>query len=183
MMIVREARAADANAIAGVHAESWRVAYRGAFRDEYLDGNIFDERLAVWRRRFAAPASNQHVLVAEDQQAVIGFACAFGGEDPRWGTLLENLHVSRRWWKQGIGARLMAAAAAWSAAAYPGRGMYLWVLEPNVPARRFYEQLGAAGSGRELWEAPGGGTVPRLRYVWADLEPLLSHRASPGTRQ
>jgi len=175
-MIIREAQPSDVEAIARIHAESWRVAYRGALRDAYLDGDIFNERLEVWQQRFLAPANNQHVLVAKDEQEIIGFVCAFGAENSQWGTLLENLHVSQPNWGRGIGARLMTEVASLSTSAYPGKGMYLWVLAPNVAARRFYERLGATDTGQELWVAPGGGTVQRLRYVWANLEPLISRR-------
>ena len=32
-------------------------------------------------------------MVAEEAGRVLGFACAYGREDERWGTLLDNLHV------------------------------------------------------------------------------------------
>lgn len=173
-MIIREARTADATAIARLHAESWRVAYRGALSDAFLDGDVFADRLQVWRQRLLSPANKQHVLVAEEDREATGFVCAYGADDPQWGTLLDNLHVSQPNWGRGIGQRLMAEVASLGAKAYPGKGMYLWVLAPNVPARRFYERLGATNAGQEQWGAPGGGTVQRLRYVWANLEPLIS---------
>ena len=39
-MQIRLATLADAEAIAHVHAESWRTAYRGALSDAYLSGPI-----------------------------------------------------------------------------------------------------------------------------------------------
>ena len=47
-MEYRPATPDDAAAIAKLHADSWRVAYRGMLSDEYLNGPVFDERLAVW---------------------------------------------------------------------------------------------------------------------------------------
>lgn len=47
-MRFREATGADAMAVATLHAESWRAFYRGAYRDEYLDGDVFEDRLRVW---------------------------------------------------------------------------------------------------------------------------------------
>jgi hypothetical protein len=56
-MRLRPAAAGDAVAIAALHADSWRRSYRGALRDEYLDGDIVPERVAVWRSRLVdAPA-------------------------------------------------------------------------------------------------------------------------------
>ena len=51
MVEYREARASDAEAIANLHARSWRESYRGSFRDEFLDGDLPGERLRVWRER------------------------------------------------------------------------------------------------------------------------------------
>lgn len=36
----RPANYSDASGVAALHAENWRRAYRGNFRDEYLDGDI-----------------------------------------------------------------------------------------------------------------------------------------------
>src|SRR6185436_17727278 len=94
-MRLRTATLADAEAIASLHADSWRTTYRGAMRDAYLDGDVVTERRAVWQERLATPAPNQHVLVAEQAGAVVGFACAYGGADAVWGTELDNLHVRR----------------------------------------------------------------------------------------
>ena len=40
----------DASAIAALHAESWRSAYRGLYPDEFLDGPILEERLLILAR-------------------------------------------------------------------------------------------------------------------------------------
>ena len=68
----------------------------------------------------------------------------------------------------------MAEVVRWSHRYYPGSGIYLSVLEPNIPARRFYEVLGATNQESRLWEPPGGGEVVDLRYVWLNIEPLLA---------
>jgi hypothetical protein len=47
-MKLRTASARDAKPIADLHVDSWRRHYRGAFRDSFLDGDVFAERLAVW---------------------------------------------------------------------------------------------------------------------------------------
>jgi hypothetical protein len=51
----RRAGAVDADAIADLHADSWRRHYRGAYTDEYLDGPIAEERRAVWADRLSTP--------------------------------------------------------------------------------------------------------------------------------
>ena len=171
----RPARATDIDAIARLHAESWRVAYRGQYSDAFLDGPVFGDRLTVWKERLTSPAENQHTIVAEDGSgAIAGFACAFGDDDPQWGTLLDNIHVDPARKRAGIGTELIVQTARWATLAYPGAGFYLWVLEANAPARRFYERLGAQNAGQVLSEPVGGGQVSSLRYVWADPATVLS---------
>jgi hypothetical protein len=83
-MRFREAAGADAMAVATLHAESWRAFYRGAYRDEYLDGDIVEDRRRVWEERLLTPAPDQFVVLAEDDDELIGFACACGGHDDTW---------------------------------------------------------------------------------------------------
>jgi GNAT superfamily N-acetyltransferase len=160
----REGTRGDAEAIAALHAESWRTTYRGAMRDAYLDGDIPAERRGLWRTRLATPAPNQHVIVAERDGRLVGFACAYGGADPRWGTELDNLHAGEK--DRGIGAGLLARVARWARATHPEGGLYLQVLDQNAGARRFYDRNGGRDDGADVWHAPDGSTIPVRRYVW-----------------
>lgn len=174
-MRFREASFEDAEAVAELHAESWRASYRGAYSDEFLDGDVEHERARVWRERLSAPPGNQFVVIAEDADRLVGLACAYGLEDEQWGTLLDNLHVSPGCQRRGIGGRLVAGVGEWCRAEYPDHGLYLWVLEHNRRARRFYECMGASDRGGAVFEAPGGGEIRSRRYAWstlAEIEPL-----------
>jgi len=170
---LRDANPDDADVLATLHAESWRVAYRGMFRDEFLDGDVFSDRQSVWRQRLNEPRRNQHVIVAEDAGGVCGFVCAYGNEDDEFGTFIDNLHVRLERKRNGIGRRLMTAVAKWSREQFPDAGLYLEVLELNTPARYFYEALGATNIRSWLWEPPGGGEVVALKYAWSSPEVLL----------
>lgn len=173
-MNIREAKEEDAVSIAMLHAESWRVAYRGMLSDEFLDRDIVQDRMKLWRERLSAPKENQFTIVAQEGQEIIGFACAFGEYDDVWGTLLDNLHVRTERKRQGIGQRLIKETALWVQDQYSKSGLFLWVLEANHPARRFYEKLGGKNQEQDVWEAPDGGALTSIRYVWPSLEPLLS---------
>lgn len=173
-MQIRLARPTDAPAIARLHAENWRATYRGLLDAAYLNGPIESERQHYWHRHLAQPPANQYLIVAEARGRVIGFACAYGNDDPEWGTLLENLHVSAEHKRQGIGARLMAQVAHWTQHHYPDRGLYLWVVEPNRPAQAFYQRLGARNVGQGVWQPPGGGEIAKFRFAWQRPETLLA---------
>ncbi|TAJ79360.1 MAG: GNAT family N-acetyltransferase [Gallionellaceae bacterium] len=172
-MYIRVATPSDAPAIAALHAASWRIAYRGALSDEYLAGDIVSERNSVWAERFRSPPHTQHVAVAEVDNQLVGFACAYAGNDPRWGALLDNIHVTHALQRQGIGTQLMSSVASWCAKHHSHQGLFLWVLQSNAPAQHFYENLGAVNAGSDIWLPPGGGTVPRFRYAWQNVKLLL----------
>ena len=63
-MEIRTAIFEDSDSIAQLHADSWRGAYRGIFKDEFLDKQAFQNRKNIWRERFTMPKNNQHILVA-----------------------------------------------------------------------------------------------------------------------
>jgi GNAT superfamily N-acetyltransferase len=167
-MQLRTATAADAPAIAALHAASWRYAYRGTMSDDYLAGDVVSERLAVWTGRLNAPSSRQYVVIAESNDRAVGFACAYACEHPQWGSLLDNIHVDRSCSRTGIGTKLMQNVGSWCTRSAPTIPLYLWVLEINAEAQAFYKKLGATNVGRDLWDPPGGGSVPRRRFAWND---------------
>ena len=176
----RLARTADVAAIAALHADSWRSAYRGMLPDAFLDHDVFADRAAVWRERFD-DADTQPVtltIVAELDGDMVGFSHSIADEDGEWGTLLDNLHVREATKRLGIATRLMAETAAWLEERSPTSGLYLWVLEANEPARKFYDALEGrvAGSGVSH---EGGGSAPSLRYWWPRLDLLSRHLPQP----
>jgi ribosomal protein S18 acetylase RimI-like enzyme len=178
-VIYHAANATEASAIAALHADSWRRHYRGAYSDSFLDGDVHADRLRVWAERLRVPDAGTRTIVAESEDGLVGFGHVVLDDHPRWGALLDNLHVASARRRQGIGAGLMVRLAREVAHARPGSGMFLWVLEKNRPAQAFYESLGGRGAERALVDPPGGdptrlaGTPAGLRYVWPDLGPLL----------
>jgi len=172
MIGYRKAGPGDAEAIALLHVRSWRGSYRGSFSDAFLDEEQPGERLRVWHERLGDPSDNQLVQLAVDDGSLAGFVCVYGDEDPQWGSFVDNLHVARAAKRSGIGTSLMRQAGAWLCRRSSDLGVYLWVLEANAPARRFYERIGAHDAGATTMEAHGGATVRSCRYVWRDARAL-----------
>lgn len=169
----RRATEGDVEGIARLHADSWRRNYRGAYLDSYLDGDVVTERVATWTERLSAGTATV-TIVADEDGVVVGLAHTLLDEDPRWGALLDNLHVSHALKRAGIGTRLMAETAAAVMAARPGQGLHLWVLEQNTAGQAFYEARGGRRVGQKLaGPFPGGGRAPALRYAWPDPSTLL----------
>ena len=174
-MNYRKATPADVQQIALLHAESWRNSYRGMLSDEFLDREVVENRLEVWRSRLDSPVEGQFVLVAEENQKLCGFVCVFGNYDENFGALLDNLHIRLDKQRRGLGKELMYRTASWMEETYPQSGLYLWVFASNKPARRFYERLGAQMAGEKIEDEFGDKPVRALRYVWTDVDRLMKH--------
>jgi GNAT superfamily N-acetyltransferase len=171
----------DAEAVANLHADSWRRHYRGAYSDAFLDGDVFADRLAVWTERLREPDPRRCTILAENG-SLVGFANTIFDDDPRWGALLENLHVADRHKRRGIGARLLALTAEDLIECSEWTGLYLWVLQQNVDGQAFYQACGGRCVGQGPVSPPGGiagrlaGSPVKLRYAWAEPMVLLGQR-------
>jgi len=187
-MRYREATADDVEAIAQLHADSWRRSYRGAYSDAFLDGDVLPDRLAVWTDRLTDQCAERFTIVAESAGVVVGFAHTVHDDDPTWGALVDNLHVAHAQKRRGVGGRLMAETARAVLERTASAGLYLWVLEQNKTAQAFYAALGATCVGREVALPPGGdpsrlsGAPVKLRYAWADPAELLARLNVPPPR-
>jgi ribosomal protein S18 acetylase RimI-like enzyme len=175
----RAGGAADVEALAALHADSWRRHYRGAYSDGFLDGDVVADRRAVWSARLAEPAGTATVL-AEDGSGLVGFVHVVFDADPRWGSLVDNLHVARASQRGGIGRALLGHAAAAVREHAAGGPVYLWVLGQNTAAQRFYQAMGGTLGERGTVSAPGGapgrlrGTPTRFRVTWPDAAALAA---------
>ena len=153
--------------VAGLHAASWKVAYRGLFADGYLDNEVETERLSHWQRRVPELAAGTgEIFLATLGQEAVGFVCVEIGPEREWGAYVDNLHVLPDLRGQRIGTLLLARAAQW-ASAHGETQMYLWVFEANQQARRFYKREGWRAADRQIQGIPGGGE----RAMWRMVKP------------
>lgn len=171
---IRPIVATDAAAVADLHTTSWRSAYRGMLRDEYLDGDIATERRVVWATRLGTPVAANYGYIAESEGGPVGFVYLLGDADATWGTLIDNLHVLPGLKGQGIGRRLLEAAARETRHRRPDERVHLFVYEENHPARRFYASVGGREVERGTVDAPGGGSQIHWRVAWDDAAHLLA---------
>jgi GNAT superfamily N-acetyltransferase len=176
-MTIRAAGLADAVAIAKLHTDSWRSAYRGILRDDFLEGPLPENRRMLWHERLSDPERAAQLVLVDDQGGVIrGFACAFLDADPEWGCLLDNLHVVPDLKGRGLGRQMMTAVAQQIWLSNPASRLHLWAYEQNLSARRFYERLGGVMNERHAELALDGTYVNAVRYGWSDLSSLAGHR-------
>ncbi|MFN4145088.1 MAG: GNAT family N-acetyltransferase [Runella sp.] len=168
-MNFRTAQYDDFTTIAHLHTTSWQHHYRGFMPDDFLDNELIANRLEVWQKRLAQPTENQYIILAEIQNEVVGFCCAYANAHPQWGTYIDNLHVLPHFKAKGIGRRLMQQIADWSTAIYHQPNIHLHCIADNRPARGFYEKVG--GVCQEVFKETllGGKTLDVCRYVWPNF--------------
>lgn len=170
---IRPIAPGDAETLALLHATSWRSAYRGILRDEYLDYEVVSDRKAVWSERLIAMPPSHFGHLATIAGRPVGFIYARGDDDPAWGTLLDNIHVLPEVKRQGLGRRLIAAMCREAQIRHLDAGVFLWVFEQNDQARRFYARLGGESVERVVTEAPGGGEIAEWRVAWRSPAQLM----------
>ena len=180
----RTAGQGDAQAVAALHTDSWQRHYRGAYSDAFLDGEVRGFLLDLWAKRLAAPDPRDRTILVELNEedgavTLVGMAHTVLDDNPTWGALLDNLHVSYGRKRGGVGTRLLSLTAQAVLADRPGSGLYLWVLEQNAGGRAFYDARGGTCVESRPVMAPGGdqsrlnGKPNGLRYAWPDPAKLL----------
>lgn len=166
MISYRIATSRDAPSIATLHAESWQKHYRNVLSENYLSGPILQERLEVWTKRLAHPKEDQYILIAEEDNNLLGFVCLYFKEDSKWGTLLDNLHVTFEKKGQGIGRQLWSKGLQWSFQKDSNVPVHLWVFEINTAAIAAYESWQGQCVEKKIHQNPDGTSARALRYVW-----------------
>jgi GNAT superfamily N-acetyltransferase len=178
LVTLRPMRVEDADTVAALHATSWRSAYRGMLTDDFLDNHVVADRQAVWRERLQGPATAPAFgVVAEDATGrLIGFTYVLLHHDPVWGSLIDNLHVHPGHKGGGIGRRLLQAVATQLGPEHT-QPVFLWVLDANEPAKRFYARMGAEFAEQSMAPPFGGVSLLEWRCVWRDPASLLAQHA------
>ena len=173
LVTFRNASKSDAERISKLHAESWRLNYRGLLDDQFLDDEVFENRKQVWSERMNSPDLNQRVILAEVQEELIGFGCLFLNDEEQYGALLDNLHVAKLYSGKGIGSGIIKRLASEIKSSGGRNDMYLWVLKGNDGAIRLYEKLGALQKELEFETEFGNKPVEKYRYYWPNVDILI----------
>ena len=185
---IRAATSEDAEAIAQVIIDTWRDAYRGMVPDAVLANLSHQEFTANYRQALEKPQTGVLMtLVAEDERGqvvgVVSTAPAVDSDAP-YTVQIRVLYVLPAYQGRRMGRALVQTAAE----RFVARGhnaMVIWVLEANIPARRFYEALDGQLVGERTREILSF-VAHEVAYGWPDLTGWLSHEsraAHPGSHE
>ena len=165
----RPARPDDVPEIARIQVDTWRICYLAILPAAVIEALSIELALAAWEQAVTAPPSpRHHVLVAQDQEPVVGFV-AFGPaddlepEDPerddaRARPAARRTALGRR----GHGSRLLAAAVDLARLDGMTRAT-AWIPEGDVVSREFFESAGWAPDGLARALDTGAGELREIR--------------------
>jgi ribosomal protein S18 acetylase RimI-like enzyme len=162
---IRSATADDARAIATIHVEAWRAAYRGIVPDEYLDSLSIDGRESTWRQNLLA--ADTSTWVAQESDAVVGWISAGPSRDTdadRSADEIWAVYVAPERWGKGVGSSLCLQAEQ-HLRTDGCIAVTLWVLKDNERAVKFYQSNGfVLDIGATKERERGGKTLSEVRF-------------------
>ncbi len=150
----------DFDAIGEIYAQSWKAAYAGIVPQVFLDALTG----AHWAGNLEKMQYDAYVLLDGGVYVGTSSVCAARDEGMAgWGEII-SIYLLPSYFDRGCGGPLFEHAV--QALADKGYAdIYLWVLEDNVRARRFYEKHGFAPNGDAATITIADKPLCELRYV------------------
>lgn len=171
---IRRGVEVDAEALSRVHLASWRTTYGGMIPEAFFDQmeRDLDQRVERHRTRLASADVGVWVAVTPENH-VVGFAD--GGPIRQVQDLFDGelyaIYLLKGWQGLGVGKALVQHLAQYLSSRGK-QAMAVWVLKDNVPARQFYERLGARYLTAQTIEI-GSRVLEEWAYGWDDLRRLI----------
>ena len=150
----------DFNLISRIYALSWKAAYIGIVPQQYLDELAED----YWTDKLQNSAYDSFVLIEEGKYIGTSSICAARDENMGgWGEII-SIYLLPEYIGKGYGRPLFAYV--FSELLNKGyKDIYLWVLEKNIRARRFYEKNGFSPADSQMFTI-GNEEISEIRYIY-----------------
>ena len=163
-MYIREATAQDAALISRIIASSWRGAYQELIDPAYL-ARLPEEYWLPSMRTWLA-SDRMYGYIAELDGVPVGCIICGRGRDEdhsHWGEIV-SLYVLPEVTGHGIGSALLTRAlCTLKEDGYPH--VYLWAIQSNVAALRFYLRHGFLLTEDQVTYRIGSGIVTDIRLI------------------
>ncbi len=153
----------DRFAVSRVYEESWKYAYQGILPQDFLDS------IPAGRWAAGVDKADVHTLVMLEQGNIIGtssfsdsrFSHMFLDTED-YGEII-SIYLLPAYIGKGYGKKLINAVLC-QLSEMGFQNAFLWVLEENSRARRFYESCGFYQGSDYLDDNIGGKTVREIQY-------------------
>ncbi|USH04348.1 GNAT family N-acetyltransferase [Grimontia kaedaensis] len=163
-VLVRNASLKDVSNIAQIHVDAWIQTYEGLIPEDYIKAQTFEKREALWRKIISKNLA--HVLVAEQNQNLVGFA-SFGQDvhSPEQNSYeLTSIYLLPKATGRGVGKALYSKCEE-KLQHLQATSVSLWVLDTNHRAISFYNTLGFGPTGKSNKERSGNITLNDLEMI------------------
>ena len=160
-MLVRKVRSGDdIDAICDIYCQSWRAAFRGSVPQDYLDA-LSGSR---WRPALENSELDSYVVMDGDIYAGTSIICPSRDEKMQgWGEIV-TMYLLPEYFGKGYGKPLFECVV--NALKEKGfKKIYLWVLDENIRAQRFYEKNGFEKTEDVEIVEVGGKDLCNYRYI------------------
>ena len=161
-MIIRKINDTDDRyQIGHIYEESWKYAYKGLVSQDYLDGIQAD----AWAKRI--DDVGRHTLIATENNRPIGTAAYSASRFPKMNGYgeINSIYLLPECIGKGYG-KLLLQAAINGLSEIGFTNIFLWVLEENHSARRFYERCGFVCSDIFNDANIGGKNLREIQYCY-----------------
>lgn len=160
---LRAARAADCEALAGIHNEAWLGAYRGVLNGVDLQKMVSRRGTGWWRGALTRGVDIMMLSVADTPAGYATFGpCRLSGTSME-GEIYE-LYLKPEYQGLGFGRTLFGRVRT-TLKARNMPGLAVQVLSDNEPARNFYRALGGKRMAKS-WHRLGGRRLELSIYCW-----------------
>lgn len=159
MEIRRLMQSDDRLAISHIYEESWKYAYKGIIPQSYLDSIP----QGCWAPKVDQKGIYSLVLIENDTLIGTSSYCRSrwaGFEE--WGEII-SIYLLPQHIGKGYGRHLLNAVVD-ELKKQGYEDIFLWVLEENMRARRFYEKCGFGFSGCSRKDNIGGKELVEMQY-------------------
>lgn len=153
----------DKFAISRIYEESWKFAYKDIMPQDYLE-SIPAGR---WIPNLDKEGMNTLVLLEDGMFVGTSSYCKSRFSDfSNFGEIV-SIYVLPQYIGKGYGKKLLDAVVE-ELAQLGFRDIFLWVLEDNLRARKFYEKAGFTPSDNYLDDNIGGKELREIQYYYFD---------------
>lgn len=128
-----QATVAHASLVGEIHSLAWQQAYEGLFPAEYIDTENLEKRKQEFKD--ALQDERYQYFLVYDENICVGIVKIFmENEDCE----IASIYFLKKYCGRGLGRKVIAQLVEM----YKDYYIYLWTLEENHMARRFYEKNG-----------------------------------------
>ena len=163
MLTTRKAIYEDYACIANIHFSSWNAAYAELLPATYVNkANSLPAKVKMWQKIIVHPDVSVWIAYDDNKpQSSVGFIGCFNkGDDCE----ITTLYVLPEYQGLGIGSQLMTTLLE-EVSNSTMHQLYLWVLETNTTAMRFYNKFGFVLSGERSEELHDNNKIVDIKMV------------------